>query len=126
MLIDALKAITPPDPHAKGESPPEKTGRFRPYGGSDNWTAKANSTGEEDKDQWEVMAHKDTATDFIQVEAEAVAAGVRSEYETRLFWRAQIGPSLDLMGPDEVCLTLFLDLGYLPNKRAVAQAADTG
>jgi hypothetical protein len=51
VLVDALKAIHPPEE--------EYAGRFRPYGGSDNWTARVETTGEEDKDRCRLVAVRD-------------------------------------------------------------------
>lgn len=81
VLIDALKSISPPRRD-------ESEGRFRPYGGSQNWKGNAGGTGEEDASRWEVIATSQGPTDFIGIEAECVVAGVDTEYVPP-FWRSQ-------------------------------------
>jgi hypothetical protein len=71
LLVDALKAINPP-----GE---DALGRIRPYGGSNNWTSKVESTGEEDKDKWHITAVSNAPADFDQIVAECRAGGVPYE-----------------------------------------------
>ena len=67
VVVDALKAIR----HLGRE----ELGRFRPYGGSHNWTAKVEGTGEKDRDKWQILAVSDAPADYVQAEAECVAAG---------------------------------------------------
>lgn len=81
ILIDALKSIHPPDRD-------DGKGRFRPYGGSKNWVGKAEDTGEEDANRWEIIAVSNRPTDFVGVEVECVVSGVETEYQSP-FWRAQ-------------------------------------
>ena len=81
ILIDALKSIHPPDRD-------DGDGRFRPYGGSKNWVGKAEDTGEEDSNRWEIIAVSNRPTDFVGVEVECVVSGVETEYQPP-FWRAQ-------------------------------------
>ena len=80
-MIDALKSIHPP-----GRDDDE--GRFRPYGGSKNWVGKAEDTGEEDAGRWEIIAVAKVPTDFVGVEAECMASGVKTVFEPP-FWRGQ-------------------------------------
>lgn len=103
VLVDALKAIHPPGK--------EEPGRFRPYGGSDNWASRVEGTGEEDKDKWQIVAVSDGRADFIQAEAECIAAGVRYEY-TKPYWRQQIGPGLEMRMPFREFMKLCASLGY--------------
>ena len=81
VLIDALNSIHPPERD-------EREGRFRPYGGSKNWVGKAEDTGEEDADRWEIIAVANKATDFGGLEVECVVAGVKKESQ-HSFWSAQ-------------------------------------
>jgi hypothetical protein len=117
VLIDALKAIHPPD---KGEP-----GRFRPYGGSDNWTSRVEGTGEEDKDKWDIAAVSDSPADFVQVEAECIAASIRYEY-TKPYWRQQIGPGLEMRMPFEEFMQLCSSLGYSPTRAGRLGLTDFG
>jgi hypothetical protein len=117
VLIDALKAIHPPGK--------EEPGRFRPYGGSDNWTARVEGTGEEDRDKWQIVAASDKPADFVQVEAECVAAGIRYEY-TKPYWRQQIGTGLEMKMPFEEFMELCSSLGYSPTRAGRAGLADSG
>jgi hypothetical protein len=103
VLVDALKAIHPPGKAASG--------RFRPYGGSDNWTSRVEGTGEKDRDKWEIVAVSDRPADFVQAEAECVAAGVRVEY-VKPYWRQQIGSGLEMRMPFEAFMQLCISLGY--------------
>ena len=82
ILIDALKSIHPPDREDGG-------GRFRPYGGSQNWVGKAEHAGEEDVGRWEIIAVAQRPTDFIGVEAECVVSGVATEFQPP-YWRGQL------------------------------------
>ena len=82
ILIDALKAIHPPSQEK------EKKDRFRPYGSSQNWVGKAESTGEEDAGRWEMIAVAKGKTDFEAVEAECQDSDVETE-NTPPFWRGQ-------------------------------------
>ena len=82
VLIDALKSINPPDRDDADQ------GRFRPYGGSRNWVGKAEDTGEEDSNQWEMIAVSQRPTDFVEVEVECVVVGVNTEYKSP-YWRGQ-------------------------------------
>jgi hypothetical protein len=116
VLVDALKAIHPPGK--------EEPGRFRPYGGSDNWASKVEGTGEEDKDKWQITAVSDSPADFVQVEAECIAAGVRYEY-TKPYWRSQIGSGLEMRMPFEEFMQLCSSLGYSPTRAGRAGLADS-
>jgi hypothetical protein len=103
LLVDCLKSITPPDKAS--------TGRFRPYGGSKSWTTKIESTGEDDRDVCDVIAISNGPTDFVQLEAECIASGIRY-WSTRPYWRGQVGSGLEMnMGFDEA-VKLASDLGY--------------
>ena len=117
VLVDALRAIHPPDK--------EERGRFRPYGGSDNWASGVEGTGEEDKDKWQIVAVSDGPADFVQVEAECIAAGIRYEY-TKPYWRQQIGPGLEIRMPFGEFMQLCSSLGYSPTRAGRAGLADSG
>lgn len=106
-LVAALKAIHPP----RDEEP----GRFRPYGGSTNWTARVEGTGERDRDRWNVVAVSDSPADYVQVEAECVASGIHYEY-TKQYWRQQIGMGLEVDMSFEEFLGLCTSLGYSPTR----------
>jgi hypothetical protein len=112
-LVDALKAITPP--------PSGEPGRFRPYTGSDNWTARLETTGQEDQDRWNVLAVSKKPVDHTQVEAECVASHRPYEF-TKEHWRSQVGRGLlTAMSPEE-SVEVALGMGYQLTKhgRAVA------
>jgi hypothetical protein len=117
VLVDALKAIHPPGK--------EEPGRFRPYGGSDNWASRVEGTGEEDKDKWQIVAVSDGRADFVQVEAECIAAGVRYEY-TKPYWRQQIGPGLEMRMPFGEFMKLCTSLGYSATRAGRLGLADSG
>ena len=106
-LVDALKAIHPP----RDEEP----GRFRPYGGSSNWTARVEGTGEKDQDRWSIVAVSDSPADFVQFEAEAIAASIRYEY-TKPYWRQQIGMGLEVEMPFEEFMQVCTSLNYSPTQ----------
>lgn len=103
VLVDCLKSIAPPDKASEG--------RFRPYGGSKNWTMKAESTGEEDQDICDVIAVSSRPTDFVQLEAECIASGIRYR-STRPYWRGQVGSGLEMNMSFEEAVRLAADLGY--------------
>jgi hypothetical protein len=103
VLVDALRAIHPPDK--------EETGRFRPYGGSDNWTSRVGGTGEQDQDKWSIVAVNDSPADFVQFEAEGVAAGIQPEY-VKPYWRQQVGRGLEMKMPFEHFIQVCSNLGY--------------
>jgi hypothetical protein len=106
-LVDALKAIHPP-----GD---EEPGRFRPYGGSTNWTARVEGTGEKDQDKWNIVAVSNSPADFVQFEAEAIAAGIHYEY-TKPYWRQQIGMGLEIEMPFEEFMQVCTSLNYSPTQ----------
>lgn len=105
VLVDALKAIHPPDRTKCGEG----DGNFHPYWGSTNWKKKVESTNEIDKDRWETFAMSEKATDFRMIEAEALVAGIAPSFEPP-YWRNQIGHGLLLRGfKSREEFALFLD-----------------
>jgi hypothetical protein len=110
-LVDALKAIDPPASGAPG--------RFRPYGGSNNWTSKVENTGEEDRDEWEVLAVADKETDFVQIEVECIASGAEYEF-VKPFWRSQVGDGLKSKMPLDEAVRMASVLGYHLTKRGRA------
>ena len=113
VLVDALRAIRPPGK--------EEPGRFRPYGGSDNWVAKADSTGEEDKNRWEIIAHRPGRVDYTEVEIECISEGI--SYETvPSYWRAQAGPGIKMRVTKEEAVQLFSRLGYALTRQAASAA----
>jgi hypothetical protein len=106
-LVDALKAIHPPND--------EEPGRFRPYGGSANWTSRVEGTGEKDRDKWNIVAVSDSPADFVQFEAEAIAASIHYEY-TKPYWRQQIGMGLEIEMPFEEFMQVCTSLNYSPTQ----------
>lgn len=101
-LVQALNAIEPDD---AGQ-------RFRPYGGSRGWTSAAMAPVESDGNSWELIGKSDTRTDYIQIEAEAVASGIKCEY-TSTYWRGQWGNGLLLDFPTVDLAQAFVHgLGY--------------
>jgi hypothetical protein len=99
VLIDALKSI-----HLPGRD--EGEGRFRPYGGSDNWVGKAEDSGEEDEGRWETIAVSQGPTDFLGLEAECVESGVATKYEPA-YWRGQPYHGLAMRHPNKEALVAF-------------------
>jgi hypothetical protein len=108
-LVDALKAIHPPGRDEGTE------GRFRPYGGSNNWISRVDGTGERDQGKWQIVAVSDTPADYTQAEAECVAAGIPYEY-ARPYWRQQIGSGLEMTLPFEDFMELCVSLRYHPTQ----------
>jgi hypothetical protein len=108
VLVDALRAIHPPGR--------EEEGRFRPYGGSDNWTKKAESTGEEDQDVCHVLAVSDAPTDFVRLEAECRVSGV-DDRPVHPYWRGQYEDGLETNFGTDAAIQLAIDLGYRLTKR---------
>jgi hypothetical protein len=106
VLVDALKAIHPPE---------EDSGKFHPYGGSDNWTTKVDSTGEKDREKWDIVGAGDGPDDFIQIEAECVVSGIPYEY-VRPYWRQQVGLGLEMKMPFEEFMQFCVSLGYHPTQ----------
>jgi hypothetical protein len=104
LLVDALIAIHPPK-WEKG------SGKFHPYGGSSNWTTKAESTGEENKGVWKLLAVKKQPTDYVALEAECIVEGVWHE-ATRPYWRGQIGDGLEMSLSIEEATQLFSGASY--------------
>jgi len=107
--------------YAQSDSPPsegeEAPGRCRLYGGSDNWTRKAEDTGEQDRDRCRLLAVSDKPVDFDQIEAECRAAGILFKW-TRPHWRGQFGDSMEVEMILEETLEYFADLGYSIAKQA--------
>ncbi|HZA25537.1 MAG TPA: hypothetical protein VFA32_23565, partial [Dehalococcoidia bacterium] len=99
VLIDALKSIHPP-----GRD--EDEGRFRPYGGSQNWVGKAEDSGEEDAGRWETIAVAKGPTDFPGLEAECVVSGVATGYRPA-YWRRQPYHALAMRHPNKEALIDF-------------------
>jgi hypothetical protein len=108
-LVDALKAIHPPAEREEG------AGRFRPYGGSKNWTSRVEGTGEKDRDKWQIVAVSNSSADYVQAEAECVASGIPYEY-SRPYWRQQIGLGLEMQIPFAEFVKLCVDLSYSPTR----------
>jgi 5S rRNA maturation endonuclease (ribonuclease M5) len=106
VLVDALKAIHPPE---------EDSGKFHPYGGSGNWTTKVDSTGEADRERWDIVGAGDGPDDFIQIEAECVVSGIPYEY-VRPYWRQQVGLGLEMKMPFEEFMQFCVSLGYAPTR----------
>ena len=120
VLIDALKSIRPP-----GRDGAE--GRFRPYGGSQNWVGKGEDTGEEDAGLWEIIAVAQGPTDFVGVEAECVVSGVKTEYEPP-YWRGQPYHGLAMCHGSKESFVAFaqgLPDQYTLTKAALAELAVT-
>jgi hypothetical protein len=116
VLVDALRAIHPP-----GRK--EELGRFRPYGGSDNWTKRAETTGEEDQDICELLAVSASPTDFVQLEAECRVSGAEDR-PIRPYWRGQFQDGLETNFGTEAAIRLAIDLGYRLTKRGRAYVLD--
>jgi hypothetical protein len=116
LLIDALKSIHPPDREDGG-------GRFRSYGGSQNWVGKAEDTGEEDSGRWEIIAVAQGPTDFAGVEAECVVSGVATEYQPS-YWRGQPYQGLAMRHRSKEALAAFAQ-GF-PEQYKLAKAALPG
>jgi hypothetical protein len=109
VLVDGLRAIHPP---RRGE---ETDGRFRPYGGSSNWISRVDGTGEKDREKWQIVAVSDAPADYVQAEAECVAADIPYEY-ARPYWRQQIGLGLEITLPFEDFMQLCISLGHHPTQ----------
>ena len=116
VLIDALRSIHPPD---RGDD----EGRFRPYGGSQNWVGKGEDTGEEDAGRWEMIAVAHGPTDFVDLEAECVVSGVSTEYEPP-FWRGQPYHGLAMRHGSREAFVAFAQ-GF-PDQYLLTKAAMTG
>jgi hypothetical protein len=114
-LVDALRAIHPPNR--------EEPGRFRPYGGSDNWVKRAETTGQEDQDVCELLAVAPGPTDFVQIEAECRVAGVR-EKSIHRYWRAQFDDGLETNFGVREALAVAMSLGYRLTKQGRAYLLD--
>jgi hypothetical protein len=112
-LVDALKSIIPPDLD-------EHRGRFRPYGGSDNWKSRADDTGEEDAGRWEIIAVSQGPTDFVGIEAECVIAGVETGYQLS-FWRGQPYHGLAMRHASKEAFIAFVQ--SLPEQYTLTRAA---
>jgi hypothetical protein len=104
LLVDVLKAIDPPA-SSEGDN-----SRFNPYGGSENWRKKLQSTREEDRDKWEVLATSRKPVDFGSVEAECVVSETVYEY-VKPYWRSQAGQGLETRMPTVESVKLALHLG---------------
>ena len=116
LLIDALKSIHPPDREDGG-------GRFRPYGGSQNWVGKAEDAGEEDAGRWEIIAVAQGPTDFVGVEAECVVSGVATEFQPA-YWRGQPYQGLAMRHASKEAMVAFAQ-GF-PDQYTLTKAALTG
>ena len=116
VLIDALKSIHPP-----GRD--DREGRFRPYGGSQNWVGKAEDNGEEDAERWEIIAVAQGPTDFVGVEAECVVSGVDTEYQPP-FWRGQPHHGLAMRHRSKEAFVVFAQ-GF-PEQYTLTNAGMTG
>ena len=115
-LVDALQAITPPPPS-------DDSSRFRPYGGSENWVSAAADLEEEDKENWDILVTRTSATDFVQIEAECVVGRITYAY-VREYWRSQHGSDLVLEIPIDSAMSLAEGLGCtLVNSESKACAA---
>jgi hypothetical protein len=117
ILVDALKALHPPD---RGEE-----GRYHGYWGSANWTKRAEIADEDDQDVCDLLAVSDHPLDKVQVEAECRASGVRCE-EIRRYWRRQVGEGLETSLGDERAVRLAVYMGYRPTKHGRAVLAASG
>lgn len=106
LLIGSLNSIRNPSQ--------DEPGRFRPYGGSRNWTNLADSTGEEDQGIWEVIAVGPQSPDHLQLEAECIAEGLQYEFVDP-YWRSQLGLGFKISNISkelavELCLSQHLVL----------------
>ena len=116
VLVDALKAISPP---GRDEDVP----RFRPYGGSRGWAGGAMAPVEDDAGRWHVIAQSDSPTDWIQVEAELAASGIRYEQVEEYWQRSQWGPGIvaDFLSEQEA-LDFVVSIGYAPTANSLVGA----
>lgn len=119
ILIDALKALSPPDKGVEG--------RYHGYWGSDNWTKKAEIADEEDQDVCDMLAVSNRPTDRTQVEAECRVNGSQCK-EIRPYWKSQIDRALETNMGDENAVRLALYMNYRPTKhsREVLAASNPG
>jgi hypothetical protein len=117
LLVDALRAIRPPSK--------EEPGRFRPYGGSDNWTSRVEGTGERDRGRLDIIAVSDAPADFVQCEVECIASNTPYEM-TRPYWRVQVGDGLAMRMSIEEAVQLSSGLGYALTQKGRAGAMGDG
>jgi hypothetical protein len=116
LLIDVLTAIDPPS------SAQEDRSHFHPYGGSQNWTTRLESTREEDRDKWEVLATNKKPTDFGSIEAECIVSETAYEY-VKPYWRGQYERGLETRFPMEESVKVAVHQGGQLTKRGRAVLA---
>ena len=78
-FVEALGCIAPPD---RGS----EAGRFRPYGGSREWTNGAMNPVEENRGKWQVVFKMDEAVDWDETEASLRDAGIPYKMRYRRLW----------------------------------------
>jgi len=116
ILMSALNGIVPPSADAAD------TGRFRPFGGSHNWTAKAETTGEVDKGRYETVAVAATPTEFNLLEVMCDKDNIPTINKAPV-WRGQQGSGLAMCYPDKaafVAAIYGLSDQYTLTKKGVA------
>jgi hypothetical protein len=118
LLIDVLTAIDPPSSASEDKS------HFHPYSGSKNWTTKLESTREEDRDKWEVLATSKKPTDFGLIEAECIVSETVYEY-VNPYWRGQYGKGLETRLPMAESVKVAVHQGCQLTKRGRAVLAQT-
>ena len=87
-LANALAGISPPGT--------DQPGRFRPYGGSDNWVAKADTPEEQDAGRWETIGTSMGATSWLDVQATCIEEGLEYELVPKYWPRSQWGGGLEI------------------------------
>ena len=119
VLVDVLKGISPP-----GRDEDKERDRFRPLGGSRGWYGGAMKSPEEDAGHWHVIAKSVSPTDWIQVEAELVASGIRYQQVDPYWKRSQSGPGIVAdYATEESALDFVVSIGYIPRATKSAGAA---
>ena len=114
VLVAALNAIAPP-----GRD--EDVARFRPIGGSRGWYGGAMNPVEDDAGRWHVIAQADSPTDWIQVEAELIASGIRYEQVDEYWQRSQWGPGIVAdFATEEEALDFAVSIGYALTRKKLA------
>ena len=76
---------------------------------------------EEDKGKWHIIAKMDAPTDWIQLEAELIASGIRYEHVDEYWERSQWGPGIVAdFATEEEAVEFAISIGYAPTGNALA------
>jgi hypothetical protein len=116
LLVDALKAIHPPERT-------KDSGNFHPYGGSSNWTTKVESTGERNHGKWRLIATSKKPTDYVQLEAECIVGEIHHE-TTSTYWRGQFGNGLAMSMSVEDAVSMYQGQGYALTRQGRGYASE--